>query len=151
MLRSIVLLCFLALASSAAYAQDSVANAHDYRPVLGLRVGPPLRAAFNIGLAHGHYKPGGFLGTAIILEAGSGGGQVSVARVAGSPFGSARVQLSALRTWGDPGSVAPRQTFLGLEARLMFGVGIGLGFYGRISGTTRGDGHLVVVNLVAGI
>ena len=117
MLRSLLPFCLFALISPPAGAQDSAASAHAYRPVLGLRVGPPLRAAFNIGLARGHYGRSGFVGTGIILEAGSGGGQLSLARTAGSSFSSARIQISALRTWGEPQSVAPRQTFIGVEAR----------------------------------
>jgi len=149
--RCVLSFCLLALASAPASAQDSVPRAHDYRPVLGLRVGAPLRAAFNLGLARGRYNQGAFVGTGVVLEAGSGGGQVSLARTAGSAFGSERIQVSLLRTWGDPQGVAPRQTFVGVEARLMVGIGVGLGYFRRISGAMRGDGHVLAINLVGGI
>src|SRR5512135_599279 len=136
--RPACLFVLLALTSRVAKAQDSLVSQYGLRPVLGLRVGPPLRAAFNLGLARARYKAsphGGYVGTAIIIEAGSGGGQVSLARVAGNGFSAGRIQLSVVRTWGEPQWVAPRQTFLGAEARLMVGIGIGVGVFARISGT----------------
>ena len=153
MLRSIVLICFLALGTQRLDAQYPVDSAAHLRPVLGFRVGPPLRAAFNVGLARARSvgPHGDYTGNAIIVELGSGGGQLSLARVAGSAFGAGRIQLSVLRTWKDPQWVAPQQTYVGLEARMMIGVGVGLGLFGRVEGTTRGDGYLAVVNLVAGI
>ena len=148
-----LLACFLTLIALPVCAQDSVPPPRSVRPVVGLRVGPPLRAAFNLGLALGHYEgaEGAFLGTGVVVEAGSGGGEVSLARIAGSPFGSGRLQVSILHTWDDPQWVAPGQTYVGVEARLMMGIGVGIGLFGRVRGTTRGDGHLAVINLVAGI
>jgi hypothetical protein len=153
--HALLIFLFVVIAAPAA-AQDSLTDSPQpraLRPVLGLRVGPPLRAAFNLGLALGHYEGphGAYVGTAVIAEAGSGGGQLSLARVAGSPFGSGRLQLSVLRTWDNPQWVAPGQTYVGVEARMMVGIGVGIGLFGRVAGTTRGDGRLIVINLVAGI
>ena len=153
MCRSLVLVCLLTGVAQPLGAQYPVDSAHHLRPILGLRVGPPLRSAYNVGLARVRTTGahGGYEGIGVIAEIGSGGGQLSVARVTGSVFGAGRLQLSVLRTWKDPQWVAPKQTYVGAELRMMIGVGVGFGLFARVAGKTRGDGHLAVVNLVAGI
>ena len=137
-------------------AQSATSSSRHILPLLGLRVGPPIRAAFYAGVALVHQpRPDqpdrGSSGPAIVFEAGSAGGQVSLGHSMGSGFGAARYQLTLLRTWGDPQWVARDQTYLGGEIRVMpLFIGVGLGLFGRVRGTVRGDGHLAVVTLVAG-
>jgi hypothetical protein len=145
-----LLLTWVLLAPRLATGQRSITA-----PLLGVRIGHPLFVAAYFGLVRGEAQPGvegGFSGTAATAEVGAGGGELAVGRALVSPFGSIRYQATVLRTWGQTEGVQPKQTFVGAQVLIMpLHIGVGLGAYLRVTGTAPEEGHLVVINLVAGI
>ena len=153
-LASLPALLALALAPAAAGAQEREADPRSrWAPLFGARLGNPQVVSAYAGLAHVEKRyESGWTGTALVIEPGLGGGQVSVARISDAGVFSARVQVSLLRTWGEPWSVAPGRTYLGAEARALAGfLGLGIGAYVRLPDDEVEVGGLLSLSLVVGI
>ncbi|HEX2203971.1 MAG TPA: hypothetical protein VHG91_11760 [Longimicrobium sp.] len=155
--RAAALLVALAaalLAPAAARAQETDDDPRPrWVPLFGARLGNPqiVSAYFGVGHVEKRYESG-WTGTALVVEPGIGGGQVSVARVSDVGVFSARVQASLLRTWGDPWGVGPNRTYLGAEARAVAGfVGFGVGAYARLPDDEVEMGGLLSLSLVFGV
>jgi len=122
------------------------------RVFAGVHVFGIPRAALGLWLGLGTVGlHGDFAGWAVILEGGLGGGQIGFGRVAASPFGGARLQVSVLRSWKDPRLVEEDQTFLGLEAQLtLIAIGPRVGLFKRLTGQAEGDSFVFSLGLAAG-
>lgn len=144
----------LLLAPAAARAQEARDDPRPrWAPLFGARLGNPQVVSAYFGVAHVEQRfESGYTGTALVIEPGLGGGQVSVARISDVGVFSARVQASLLRTWGEPWSVAPGRSYLGAEARAIAGfLGLGVGAYLRLPDDEVEVGGLVSLSLVVGI
>jgi hypothetical protein len=107
----------------------------------GLRFGPPLRAGFALGAAYGEpARPFQFAGPLALGEVALGGARVSAGYLFAGPFASGLELLgSAMRTWGSPAQLEPRQTLVGGEFRASFFlVNAGIGVF-RPAGGFEGD------------
>ena len=108
----------------------------------GLRFGPPLKAGAALGVAYGkRMKRVPFAGPIAVAEVGLGGGRVSAGYFVAGPFASGLEILgSALRTWGDPAQLEPKQTLAGGELRVSFFlVNVGAGVFHPVSGFPDDD------------
>ena len=152
--KATVFVLVAAALASPASGQVPTPDSANVRPLFGARVGPPFRAGAYLGIVanrapgpHGDYD-----GRTIGIEAGIGGGQLTFGRAAGSLFGGVRYHVALLHTWGDSQNVAPGQTYIGAEFRLMIvAVGVGVGAYGRIAGNEPGQAGLVTLNAFFGL
>lgn len=88
-------------------------------------------------------------GNDVGLDVGEGGVKLRIGRAGGGGLGGGGLFLSALRTWGTPGTFASDATLLGPECHVyLFGaIALGLGYYFRVSG----GGPSVGANLVGGL
>lgn len=101
-------------------------------PFGGIRYGAPLGASLYGGVLLGRQNPAGYTGPSLMAEAGQDGARVAL----GMSFvgmGTARAQLSLIRTWDSHGDVQADQTYLGPEVALGLIVGVTAGYYWRIS------------------
>lgn len=104
--------------------------------LVGIRAYGPMRHSAYLGAMKAN-RDRSLLGYTAELEAGAGGVQLAAGRGA---TGTARMQASVLRTWGDPMWVEPNQTFVGAEFRIGLVLGFGLVGYRRVRGHSPGDG-----------
>ena len=120
-------------------------------PFWGLHYGSPERLAFTSGALWAPYGPpkGGQSAhcVAFYLRPGTSGGRVSAGyMLTGSEGQSVQLNMAAIRTWRDPLSVGPGQTYIGLELRGILILSASLGYFTRIAGHRPGDGSLIALN-----
>ena len=107
---------------------------------LGYRYSIPFRSSGYIGAGRVVGFGGGLMQhTGVIVEAGSGGGQLSISHGRANTHIAlvyVRGQLTVMRTWGDPHIVDPGETFIGIEGRAGFMLlfGLSLGFMYQVEG-----------------
>jgi hypothetical protein len=110
--------------------------------LVGVRFGPPLKAGFALGLTYGN-RVGGlqFAGPIGIAEVGVGGARASAGYFFAGPFASGVELLgTAMRTWGDPSQLEPKQTLVGGELRVaFFFVNVGGAAFRPVSGFADDD------------
>jgi hypothetical protein len=118
----------------------------------GVHYGVPLRWSLGMGVAHGHWASAGeYAGWYLIGESGGGGvkGYAGFARL--GPRVGAQLSVAALRTSGHPLTVAPDQTFGGLEARFhLMPLTFTLGGYRRLAGSAPGDARFLSAGVGVG-
>jgi hypothetical protein len=110
--------------------------------VVGLRFGPPLKAGFALGATYGdHLGRLPFAGPIGIAEVGVGGVRASAGYFFAGPFASGVELLgTAMRTWGDPSQLEPKQTLVGGELRVaFFFVNVGGAAFRPVSGFPDDD------------
>jgi len=105
--------------------------------LIGFRFGPPLKAGFALGVAYGDRMgrlP--FAGPIVLAEAGVGGARASGGYLFAGPFASGiEILGTAMRTWGSPSQLEPRQTLAGGELRVaIFFVNVGGAVFWPVSG-----------------
>lgn len=106
-------------------------------PLIGFRFGPPLKAGFALGVAYGDSVgrlP--FAGPIVLAEGGVGGARASAGYLFAGPFASGiEILGTAMRTWGSPSQLEPRQTLAGGELRVaLFFVNVGGAVFTPLSG-----------------
>ena len=120
----------------------------------GLRFGPPLRAGFALGAGYGGpLGPFPFAGPLVIGEVALGGARVSAGYLFAGPFASGLEVLgSAMRTWGSPAQLDPKQTLVGGEFRATFFlVNAGLGVFRPVAGFENDRRTRYYLNIGLGI
>jgi hypothetical protein len=138
-------------------ASDDASSGYETLPIGGIRRGAPLGWSAYAGVALRAAVPAGtprfgYSGYSAVGEVGQAGARVSVGRTYAGDGGTLRLQLGALRTWQERGSVLANQTYLGPEALCtLFIVGASVGSYWRARGTEDSPGHFFSVNLVVGL
>jgi hypothetical protein len=147
----------LALSTGVAILLASLASA-DVEPALSAEVGGPQKLSANLGIRIGTVGAGeadygkGFL---LQVQPGLGGGALNVgwAPVALPAWGSQAVGLVVkarlLRSWGDPWSIEPGQTFAGAEVGVAWIVKVSVGFLTRVS--SGGEGKKTVFTWSIGV
>ena len=88
-------------------------------PAFGLHVGAPQKVSLALGAGRWRESTSDAYDVLFgLVEPGLGAGRASVGylRSRGNLNTGLGVRASALRTWRDPWSVAPNQTFVGVEA-----------------------------------
>jgi hypothetical protein len=87
-------------------------------------------------------------GFSIGLDAGTGGGKILAGWGNQSGIGGGSFSLGLLRTWNRPERLARNQTFVGPEIRAyLSALGLGGGYYWRVSGPGNGSTHSVDISL----
>ena len=109
--------------------------------VPGIRVGTPEQVAVGGGLLW--IQSSGidhFTAIGLFAEGGVAGARMGVgfANVSPGPAGF-QLRTSIMRTWGEPWSVGPNQTFVGAEVRLTILVTLSAGYFLRLNGASPGD------------
>lgn len=156
-LRAIaLLLTSLVGAPTLALGQDGPQSTNG-RPefMVGLQISAPQKIALGGGFVVPLRRTmESFSGLLAAAEVGVGGGRLSIgaASYAAPKVVGAQLRASVLRTWASPWKVAPRQTFVGPEARLTFGfLTVGGGGYWRVSGRAPGDERFAAFSLGLGL
>ena len=115
---------------------------YDVISSIGLAFGAPLILSAPIGTTR---LPGGWT---FFVEPGLGGIGTGVGYSAVTPGPSARIQFAGIHTWGSSWFVEAGQTYLGVDARMTFLAGLGIGMYRRVHGSVPGDGWLYSIRFV---
>jgi hypothetical protein len=138
-----------ALLPSLAAAQRTA----DYGPLYGVRFGSAQHQSVYAGLARvTHMTPDEQTGTTLELELGRRAGQVGIGVIGIAPMAAeVRMQLVGLRTWGRATDIAPGQDYVGVEAQLGVIVGVSVGYYRRVHGSTPGDASFRGIRFVIGV
>jgi len=130
----------------------------DVEPALSVEVGSPQKLSASLGIRIGTVGEGeadygkGFL---LQVQPGLGGGAVNLgwAPVALPAWGSQAVgvvvKARLLRSWGDPWSIEPGQTFAGAEVGVAWIVKVSVGVLARVS--SGGEGRKTVFTWSIGV
>jgi hypothetical protein len=155
MRRFALLAVLIVVLPSRAHAQDTDDSTRivNVSPAVGFHYGQPLRLSIAAG---GLFDLNGGRNDGIVAmaEMGQGGGELSIGYFQFLRFGQgADLRLAALRTSADTWNAAPRTTYLGVEAHVMFLVGVGgrIGWLRRASARRSGSGDDTVLSLGASI
>jgi len=152
LLHSTLVLLFAATVTPPLRAQASSPVAHTrIGPAFGLHVGAPQKVSLALGA--GRFRESGDNYDVVfgLLEPGLGAGRASVGylRSRGNLNTGLGIRASALRTWGDPWSVEPNRTFVGVEASAhAFFFNVRGGAFRR---TTSAEGRAVLFTIDAGL
>ena len=143
----------LALATLAVPSIAGAQETTDYGPLYGVRFGSAQHQSAYVGIARlSHITPDEQTGTAFEVEIGRSAGQVGIGVIGIAPMGAeVRMQAVGLRTWGRATDIAPGQSYVGVEAQLGVIVGVSVGYYRRIHGSTPGDAHFRGIRFVIGV
>ena len=120
-------------------------------PAFGLHVGAPQKVSLALGAGRWRESGDNYDGVFGLVEPGLGAGRASVGylRSRGNLNTGLGIRASALRTWGDPWSVAPNTTFVGVEASAhAFFFNVRGGTFRR---TTSGSGREVLFTIDGGL
>lgn len=99
----------------------------------GFRYGPPLGPSLYAGVILSDQTPDFIDGPSLFGEVGLDGVRVSVGHSTVSLGGTARVQLSVIRTWDNHGDIKADQTYVGPEIVGGLLAGLSVGYYWRIT------------------
>ena len=154
--RSRYLSSLIAVLNLTALAIPSVAAAQratEYGPLYGVRFGSAQHQSIYAGIARvSRISPDEQTGTTLEVEMGRSAGQVGVGVIGLAPMAAeVRLQLVGLRTWGRATDIAPGQDYLGVEAQLGVIVGVSVGYYRRVRGSTPGDASFRGIRFVIGV
>ena len=120
-------------------------------PAFGLHIGAPQKVSVALGAGRWREWGDNYEGVFGLVEPGLGAGRASVGylRSRGNLNIGLGVRASALRTWGDPWSVDPNRTFVGLEASAHAGfLSVRGGVFRR---TTSAAGRAVLFTIDGGL
>jgi hypothetical protein len=110
-------------------------------PAVGVHYGTPLKWSVAAGGLFDFRGPHND-GVIAMAELGQGGVETSAGYFRMIRFGQGLdVRLAGLRTSGNPRNAAPKTTYLGAEAHLMFLLGVGgrVGWFRRVSAFSGDD------------
>ena len=118
----------------------------------GLHVGAPQKVSLALGAGRWRESTGDAYDVVFgLVEPGLGAGRASVGylRSRGNLNAGLAVRASALRTWGDPWSVEPNRSFVGVEGSAhVFFFNVRAGAFRR---TTSADGRAVLFTIDGGL
>jgi hypothetical protein len=130
-----LLIFLLPLCAAAQATPDDTTHFVHISPAVGVHYGVPLRLSLAAGGLF-DFNGGRNDGVVAMGEMGQSGGQFSVGYFKMLRFGQGYdIRAAVLRTADDPLKAAESTTYLGVEAHLMFLVGVGgrVGWFRRVT------------------
>jgi hypothetical protein len=130
-----LLIVLLPLVAAAQATPDDTTHFVRISPAIGVHYGTPLRLSLGAGGLF-DFNGGRNDGVVAMGEMGQSGGQFSIGYFRMLRFGQGfDVRTAVLRTADDPWNAAESTTYLGVEAHLMFLVGVGgrMGWFRRVT------------------
>jgi hypothetical protein len=128
-------------------------------PVWGLTVGQVQLVSASLGVVLGTVPKAGTFkcgnaywldGFLLQLDAGLGGGKVSMGLATSSPPYGVAIKASGLRTWSNAWGASPGNSYLGVELELVAELSLSLGYMRRVGGS-EGPANLFTWGLGYGL